>query len=147
MPDPILSRIVADHLEWLRDHPPAEHEVPDVVGDFDRAVAMIRDAKSGLMAEVTTEVDGDRYRVTFGRRAERSYNTSGLLAAFGGFDHLPDLVAAGAVRLDWQWSALRKHAYTEGVDLRLAAREIDDGDPDNLIGEVWVEKPTVRPKR
>lgn len=123
--------------DTIRHEPPQESEVADVIADLETAERTLAACRRSLLAELPGPVSGRRYRIVEDRQAKRSYNTSGLLAAFGGFDSLPRLVADDVVRLQWQWTKLRREAERDDVTLSVAQHEIADGDPDALVGEVW----------
>jgi len=133
--------------DTIRSDMPAESEVADVIADLQTAERTLAECRRMLMSELTGPVAGRRYQIVESRQAIRFYNTSGLLAAFGGYDALPELVADDVVRVGWQWTKLRDAAYKADVTLSVAQHEIDDGDPDALVGEVWQSRYTVEPKR
>lgn len=132
--------------ETIRNEGVADDQLADTVGDLRAAERVLADVRRMLMSELTGPVVGERAEVTESRSAKRSYNTSGLLSAFGGFDALPRLVSQDVVRVSWQWSNLRRVAAAEDVTLSVASHEIEDGDTEALIGEVWESKYEVKPK-
>lgn len=131
--------------DTIRHDPPADDQLPDVVADLQAAERTLADVRRMLMSEVTGPTQGQHFRIVSNRSAKRSYNTDGLLAAFGGYSALPSLVAADAVRLQWRWSELRRKAEVEDVTLVVASHEIGDGD-DALIGENWTTELRVEAK-
>ena len=133
--------------ETIRNTMPPDDELADVVADLQSAERLLAETRRMLMSELTGPLDGSEYRIVEGRAAKRSYNTSGLLAAFGGFDALPGLVAEDAVRLGWQWSKLQQAADRHDVTLSVAKHEIGDGDPEALVGEVWESKWRIEARR
>ena len=124
----------------LCDWPFPEESAVDVIGTIQTLVKKLDDpwGKAGLRQKLMTELApaavGDGYKAIESRSAVRSYNTNGLLAAFGG---LAPLVEANAVELKWRWSDLQRAADRFDVALTVAKHEIADGDPEALIGEVW----------
>lgn len=131
--------------DTIRRDPPADDQLPDVVADLQAAERTLADVRRMLMSEVAGPTQGQHFRIVSSRSAKRSYNTDGLLAAFGGLSALPDLVAADAVRLQWRWSELRRKAEVEDVTLIVASHEIGDGD-EALIGENWTTELRVEAK-
>ncbi len=133
-------------LRALKLCPVTEDELVDVAGEVKALVAALTEYRMGLEAEMPPKAVGEGYRATESRTAKRSYNTNGILAAFeGGFGIRPDgalrtLIEADAVRLTWRWTELKAAAQKFDVTLAIAQHEIEDGDPDALIGEVWSTK-------
>jgi len=132
-----------DVAETIKSDPPANPA--DVVGDLQRAERVLRDVRLMLLSEVSEPQAGDDWRIVQARSAKRSYNTSGLLAAFGGFAALPGLVAEDVVRVSWNWSKLRQAATREDIPLVVVGHEIGDGD-DALVGENWTSQWRVEAK-
>ena len=131
--------------DTIRNNAPADTEVADVIADLETAERTLAGMRRELLAELPGPVSGRRYRVVEDRSAKRSYNTSGLLAAFGGISELPRLVSEDVVRLQWQWTNLRREAERDDVTLSVAQHEIDDGDPEALVGEVWRSRYRTEP--
>lgn len=131
--------------DTILNDPPSLEETPDVVADLERAAKILNETRRMLMSEVTAPVEGREFKIKEARSAKRSYNTSGLLSAFGGYSALPELVAKDVVRISWQWSNLRREATARDIPLVIEAHEISDGD-DSLVGEVWASSWTVTPK-
>lgn len=141
-----------DHLEgavdtlinWI----PTEDEAVDVAGRVQKLERSLADFRRLVMSELSGTEVGDQYRASGRRSAKRSYNTNGILAAFAQVvnDPLQVLLDADAVRLEWRWTELRDVANRFDVILSIAPHEIEDGDPEALIGEVWGSTVTVTPK-
>lgn len=138
-------------LTALKLCPVSEDELVDVAGEVKALVAALTEYRKGLEAEMPAKATGKGYRATESRTAKRSYNTNGILAAFSRaktprgasvpfWNHsgyLGGLLEADAVRLTWRWTELKAMAERYDVTLTVAHHEIEDGDPDALIGEVW----------
>lgn len=133
-----------------------DYRLPDVIGDLAAAERALRDFRQGLLAEVDRPLEGGDYRLVATTKTSRSYNTPALLAAFtpeGGrlSDTVAQLVANDVVRLQWQYSKLKRAAYDAGLVLLPAPWEIedgavtDDGDPIH-IGEVRDTRYEPKPK-
>lgn len=128
-----LERAAAD-LEL----PPIGGEA-DWLGRLNKVMADLNVQKKAVLSELDGPVEGDGYKVFETRWTKRSYSTAPILSDFGrqGWD-LRDLLAAGAVKLAWQWTGLRRAAQEAGVALTVAPHEIeDDGEIiSSHVGEV-----------
>jgi hypothetical protein len=140
-------------MQYLRDAvdvvtslPPSEEDAADFLGEL-RYLARKLDNPWGtglyqaMLSETPAGQQGSGYETVEARECDRTYNTNGLLAAFadprvGGIS-LQKLVNAGAVKLEWQWKKLQAAADRYNVTLAVAKHEIEDGDPEALVGEVW----------
>ncbi len=140
--------------------PIPDEDAVDVIGEV---AAIIRDLQAlvkSLKAELPAGPSAGRsYKATEARKADRSYNTQGLLAATAkaiddaaGFDDEPvtslsdalrALMDADAVRLTWRWTELQAAAVTFDIPMTIVRHEIEDGDPAALVGEVWSTTTTV----
>ena len=76
---------------------------------------------------------------------KRSFNSSGILVAL--MEHVPTigealevLQSANALALNWKVSFLENVADRYGFDLPTTHHEIEDGDPDYLVGVVSVSE-------
>jgi hypothetical protein len=141
-----LLEAAADLGEW----PIPEEDSVDTVGLIRHVEKELAELRRRLVAEMDGTETGDHYQAYESRSAKRSYNTDGLLAAFGegiaDMYGLHKLIDAGAVRLQWQWTGLNRLADDYDVDLVIAKHEIADGDPDALVGEVWTRRVDVKAK-
>ena len=140
-----LQEAVSDLSEW----PIPEDDSVDTVGLLRAAEVKLAELRRRLVAEMDGTETGEMYRAVETRRAKRSYNTNGILAAFthalgSGRDALAELYADGAVRLQWQWTKLQAAADEYDVTWSVAKHEIEDGDPDALVGEVWTRRVDVK---
>jgi len=123
----------------------SDGDLPDFVGDLDRRIARLRDLRKRHFSEIDGPTAGHAYRAVTQRAAKRTYNTQAILAEataeagdLTGVIH--DLIDSGAVRLQWQWLKLRDWLIRNNLPLHLVPREIEDGDPDAMVGEVWETK-------
>lgn len=137
------ARSVAD---TIRNDPPGDDQIADVIADLQAAERTLAEMRRMLLSELSGPTAGTTHRIVESRSAKRSYNTSGLLALFGGYSELPRLVARDVVRIDWQWSKLRRELEQADLPLTVAQHEITDGDPDALVGEVWQSQYRVEAK-
>jgi hypothetical protein len=141
-----LDRIEHEVRGLVQAPAPPDDELADIIGRLTKISASVNTLKRDLMAELDHPVEGESYRIAVGRKADRSYNPSALIAGFAreGWG-IPDLVKADAVRLGWRWTELKRAAYEAGVTLTVAPKEIDDGD-EAMIGEVWTDDYRVEGK-
>jgi len=119
-------------------------ELIDVLGTANSIQSQIGAIKRTAASEVSNGDHGGQWEFVQGRKAERSYNTDGLLSSLReelGYEELPHLLmflmGRGIIRLNWQWTPLLKLIKENNLDLRTARHEIEDGDPDYEIGEYW----------
>ena len=133
----------------LKNHAVPGDEMVDTIGRLKSLEGRLSRYRKDLESEVVAGDRGEEFVVTEARSAKRTYNTNGILAAFltdsEGFDSLRMLMQADAVRLTWRWSQLQTAAQRHDVTLAVAKHEIEDGDPDALIGEVWTSRTGVVP--
>lgn len=133
-----------DAINELIAWPVPGDQVVDTIGRVRVLEIKLAEYRRGLETETVSGDVGEQYRVTESRSARRTYNTDGLLAAFGGADEgLRKLMDCDAVRLTWRWSELQTAAQHYDVTLAIAKHEIEDGDPDTHVGEVWSIKTRV----
>lgn len=123
--------------QTIRQEPPSDDQLPDVIADLQAAERTLAEVRRMLMSEVSGPTQGQHFRITEGRTAKRSYNTDGLLAQFGGVGELPWLLSEDVIRLEWQWSKLRRELERRDLPVTIVQHEIGDGDPEALVGEVW----------
>lgn len=134
----------------LRAQPVSDEQIVDVIGHTRALERRLAEWRRGLESEVTSGDKGTEFEVQESRSAKRSYNTNGILAAFTQGMHRPEealyeLIAEDALRLTWRWTQLQAAAQRHDVTLAVAKHEIEDGDPDAVIGEVWTSKTTIVP--
>ena len=132
----------------LKNHAVPGDEMVDTIGRLKALEGRLSRYRKDLESEVVAGDTGDEFVVTESRSAKRTYNTNGILAAFGRSDHalaLRALMEVDAVRLTWRWSQLQTAAQRHDVTLAVAKHEIEDGDPDALVGEVWTSRTGVVP--
>jgi len=133
----------------LKNHAVPGDEMVDTIGRLKALEGRLARYRKDLESEVVAGDTGEEFVVTEARSAKRTYNTNGILSAFltdqEGFDSLRMLMQADAVRLTWRWSQLQTAAQRHDVTLAVAKHEIEDGDPDALVGEVWTSRTGVVP--
>ncbi len=132
---------VANHLRTIEvdlgeKRREIEQEATDVAQASRTAEPMgkklVYESDRGNLVEQTTRV--------------RSFNTSGILAAIaegldaGPLDAIVTAVEAKALELKWKVKALENVADRLEIDLPTTHHEIEDGDPDYLVGVVSTSK-------
>jgi len=134
----------------LKNHAVPGDEMVDTIGRVKALEGRLAAFRKDLESEVVAGDTGDEFVVTESRSAKRSYNTNGIFAAFARTstptEILQALLAEDAVRLTWRWTQLQAAAQRHDVMLAVAKHEIEDGDPDALVGEVWSSRTSVVPK-
>jgi len=137
----------------LKNHAVPGDEMVDTIGRVKALEGRLAAFRKDLESEVVAGDTGDEFTVTEARSAKRTYNTNGILAAFAGppdgtpqYDPLRILMDFDAVRLTWRWTELQRASLGMDVTLAVAKHEIEDGDPEALIGEVWSSRTSVVPK-
>lgn len=113
---------------------------PDELGKLDRIIRTLTAVKRTSMVELEGPVTGTEYRIAEQNKATRSYNTASLVKAFDDKGwNLNDLLIAGAARIQWQWTNLRRAANQADVTLSVASHELEDEGElsDEMVGEVW----------
>jgi len=141
-----LDQIEAAVADLVRTPYPSDAEAADWAGRLAKISRDVNEYKRGLLSEMSGPVSGSTYRVVESNSAERSYNTASILHRFAEQAWgLIDLVQAGAVRLDWQWTKLQAAAREAKVDLLITHRELaEDGDIDApMVGEIWKTRQSV----
>ena len=136
-----LQEAVSDLSEW----PIPEQDSVDTVGLLRAAEVKLAELRRRLVAEMDGTETGEMYRAVETRSAKRSYNTNGLLHAIAGKLGVSTYEALGLMaqvthppfELKWRWTDLQTFAERYDVTVAVAKHEIEDGDPDALVGEVW----------
>ena len=140
-----------ERLDFLEMYPTAVKKaiadagdrLVDVVGVITTNTRQVAEQKKMAVSELVTGERGQRWSIEQGRKADRSYNTPGILAAlladYDGtlLELLLHLRTIDVVRLSWQWTKLDKFANDLGVELRKSRVQIEDDDDTYLVGEVW----------
>ncbi len=143
-----LRRAASDLIR----QPIPEDEAVDVVGEVAAIIKDLQAFNKSLKSEMAPAATGRGYVATTSRSATRSYNTQGILSAAGRamgagtFEALKTLMKADAVRLTWRWTELQEAAIEHDIPMTIVRHEIEDGDPDAMVGEVWTEATSVGAK-
>jgi hypothetical protein len=133
---------LAKEARTLEQLPVTDDALVDTVGTIRAIETRLAAVRKSLTAEITGPQDGSDYRAVTNRKAVRSYNTNGILIAFSDArtdDPLRLLMEADAVRLQWRWTQLKNACHRYDVPLDIAFHEIEDGDPDAMVGEIWTD--------
>ncbi len=124
--------------ELVRQLQPTED--PDELGRIDKIIRDLSLIRKTSLAERQGPVTGSAYRVTEQRKAKRSYNDAAIFASFNDAGWgLQDLLDAGAARISWQWTNLKRAAYSANVEMLISPFQIESlGDIDAAqVGEAW----------
>lgn len=120
-----------------------DDELVDVLGALNSAQSALGVIKRDAASEVEPDTAGTRWTFEQRMAADRSYNTSGLLAhLMDQFDFtmaqlIPFLVDLGVLRITWQWSKLKELKQKHNLVIHTTNTEISDGDPEWDVGEYW----------
>lgn len=124
----------------------------DVAGLLREVETVLAEVRKGILNEAV-ECEGEEYDIVVTRRADRTYNAPAIITKMmdktgrSMSETMIDLMDRGALRYTWQWTALKRVLWKEGIDLIVAPREVGGGDLDGpLVGEVWVNETRVIPK-
>ena len=146
-----LRRAAGDLIQ----SPIPDDELVDVAGEVAKVTRDLTEFVRNLKSEMAPAAVGKSYQATESRSAKRSYNTQGLLAKFVAsygdaydetttvFTALQVLMDLDVVRLTWRWTELQNAAIEFDVPLTIVRHEIEDGDPDADVGEVWSSSTSV----
>ena len=128
----------------------SDEQLIDVLAVLNDTTAQLGEIKRRSISEIDTDAgpkrnvaEGNEYQMKAGRKAVRSYNTTSLLLDLSDamkvsmLEALQILVDEGVLRMSWQWMKLKAYAYELETELRIAPREIEDGDPTFHVGEAW----------
>lgn len=127
-------------------------EMVDVLALINNTAQELQVIKRGSLSEIDSRdqpkpgtVEGDSFVMKRSRSAKRSYNTTGLLLDLSAatsvdfLEILHILHEQDILRMEWQWQKLEAYAYEVQMPIKKAPKEIEEGDPDFHVGEVWTE--------
>lgn len=127
-----------------REAIPQGGEAADLLGRVRQVEVRLADYRRAVLAE-ETDAEGEHYAIAVEQKGVRSYNDASILGTVMAAGHdLRDLIAAGAVKLTWKWTALEHFFRKEDLELRIVGHEIEnDGDVEAPhVGSYW--KPYTR---
>ncbi len=140
----VLVAPVAKAAIVLSKQPVPDDDLLDVIGDTEVVIRLLRGFVGMLKSELPDKAATPRYREAGGRSAARSYNTDRILARVAERIDAPNTAALlrylrerDAVRLSWRWTELKNLYEHLGLSMTIEPHEIEDGDPDADVGEVW----------
>ncbi len=146
MPDG-THRLVAPVMDaaiTLNGQPVPDSDLLDVIGDTEVVIRLLKETVAMLKSELPHKAATPRYREAGGRSAKRSYNTDRILGRLVGRladadlgDALRYAMERDALRLTWRWTELKNLYEHLGLSMTIASHEIEDGDTEADIGEVW----------
>jgi hypothetical protein len=129
----------------------SEDRLVDVIGQVHSNQALIRSMKKSAISEIGDGEQGKRWKAEIGGSYKRSYNTQSLLAKLTPKDGtlastLAFLMQTGVIKIQWNWTPLKKLMRETAVQFKIIKREVADGDPEYDIGEYWESSnPTYKP--
>ncbi len=145
--DHFLHRLEAIATEATRASTLArnDQDLAELAGTLNSATKRLSEGKQAAQSELgDLPIVGSTWTYNpGGRKAQRSFNTDGLLIKFADaldaplLNTLMMLVDQDVLRITWQWSKLKAAAQTHDITLTVAQHEIANGDPDADVGETW----------
>lgn len=120
-----------------------DEELVDVLGALAGQSSALMDIRRGAQVELEDNVTGTMWRITTPRQSERSYNSTGLIAAFAEafgdniVKTIGRLVDMGVLKMTWQWRVLQSAAREWEVSLTQRDEPVQDHDPVFLVGRTW----------
>ena len=140
----VLVAPVAKAAIVLSKQPVPDDDLLDVIGDTEVVIRLLRGFVGMLKSELPDKAATPRYREAGGRSAARSYNTDRILANVITVIDGADMVSVlrylrdrDALRLTWRWTELKGVYESLDLPMTIVRHEIEDGDPDADVGEVW----------
>lgn len=118
-------------------------DLVDLVGEIKSMNRRLRPITRGIETEIEGNVEGRKWEITQSRSAKRTYNTNKLLGRIADLNDwslvatISNLLRLDVIRISWQWTNLSEFAAKYDLPLNIAKHEIEDGDPEFDIGEVW----------
>ncbi len=111
-------------------------DMVDVLGTVNSAAGRANEEKRLAASELESGSIGNRWSVEIGRRATRNYNTLALMKdIYNGGVTIMDLIELDVVRIQWQWSNLRKLFDQSETMPKLRITQGDMGD--SHVQEDW----------
>jgi len=121
-----------------------DSQLVDALGTINSTQTAIGSIKLGTAAEIETETEGTQWRYEQSRKGMRSFNNGGMFATLMrelDFESLTNLLLflmeRDIIRLTWQWTKLEKLLRIRNIGLRIAQREVSEGDPEYDMGVYW----------
>lgn len=117
-----------------------ETQLTDLAGQLrsiEKGLATLRLEISSEFAPGAVE-QGRKWKATTGKVGQQSFNAPAIFttAQANGLTMM-DLVASGALTLNWGMTKLRKFFADHDIELRSVGHEIEDGDPDGPHMGLW----------
>ena len=147
--DPLKDALDDLHVvvgKLTRTPVPTGGAAADAFGAVRRAEVDLADWRRGLLSEQDEPAEGIGYKIVEERKAARSFAVSPIMKSvmdaegtLDGYRVLRELLAEGAVRLSWQWTALSKFFAKRGITMSIANHEIEDEGVADAphVGQVW----------
>lgn len=133
--------------------PVPEEDTPDLAGRLLFVESNLARHRRSQVDEVEGEIEGSEYVLVQDNRAARTYNDQRILLDYAKARDtsiegaLLDLIAAGALKLQWGWLKLEQALLGAGVTISKQSEPIATGDLDTPhVGVLWQKKPRVKGK-
>ncbi len=112
-----------------------ENEIVDILGTVRSVERALAEERQLAAVEIPNGTAGSSWELLQGVKWEKSYSTAKIMRDMqaAGITIL-DLIKADAVRLDWQFTNLKKVFRRAGVTMQMATHEIRPDDPNHHIG-------------
>ena len=130
----------------------SDEDLVDMLGAGNRLEQSMKELRRTAAVELEGGMTGENFRFVQGKESVKTYNSHALLPAFAeatGMSVLETmlyLLQEGAVVLEWKFQKLEALAFKHDVTLTIASHDIEDGDPEHLIGKRWKDgSPTYKP--
>ena len=121
----------------------SDEDLVDLLGAGIRLEGELKGIRALSAVELSPGIEGDHYKFKQGRTSVKTFNTHGLLVAFatamdmGVLETMLYLIGEKAMSITWTLGNIEKVAALHDVSLTFAAHDIEDSDPDHLIGKRW----------
>jgi hypothetical protein len=123
-----------------------DEDVVDLLGTVKKIEKQLGAFRRSLEKETPSETTGTKTNIHIPRSCKRTYNTQSLMSAMGnwlqlgGTPLLGELIARRIINpIGWRWSELDVAMTTAGIPFRKIDREVEDGEMEYDIGEVWTD--------
>lgn len=122
-----------------------DEKMVDALGTINSAAQRAQEEKRLAAVELNDDIEGQRWASEFKYgKYERWFNTPGLLRILMpalDYDSISKLLLYlyqnDVIRIQWQWSKLKKLINHNNIDVHIVKRQIDDDDPDAEVGELY----------
>lgn len=121
-------------------------DVVDLLGTVKKIEQKLGKFRRSLEKETVSDTTGTRSAIHIPRSCKRTYNTQSLMLKmtewFGitGTALIGELVARKIINpIGWRWTEVEAALTVAGIPIAKIDREVEDGDMEYDIGEVWTD--------